>query len=378
MAVYKLFPYKDATLYSYYPFLNSGMDAMNEVYNTLTLEGTPDISRFLIQFDQTEIEDIISNKISTSQWDVYLKSYIASAQGVNTTSVLEIYPIAQEWNNGTGEFGDSPQTVDGASWIYSEYSGSNPWSMGGSVGPELFTSSYNPLYATQGGGNWFYSGSGVPSYKVTQSFELRSNKDITANVTTIVSKWYSGSLPNNGFIVKLTGSQEFNPNQYVQPVFKFYSVDTNTIYPPQLEFRWRDYSTVLTGSLASKIVTTPTIKISLDQNPQEFYPDSINRFRLNVSPLYPTRVFQTTSLFTNLNYLPISSYYAVKDLDTNEFIINFDELYTQISSDSNGNYFDIYMNGLEPERYYKILVKTIINSSTLILDNDYYFKIING
>ena len=378
MAVYKLFPYKDATLYSYYPSLNSGMDAMNEVYNTLTLEGTPDISRFLIQFDQTEIEDIISNKISTSQWDVYLKSYIASAQGVNTTSVLEIYPIAQEWNNGTGEFGDSPQTVDGASWIYSEYSGSNPWSMGGSVGPELFTSSYNPLYATQGGGNWFYSGSGVPSYKVTQSFELRSNKDITANVTTIVSKWYSGSLPNNGFIVKLTGSQEFNPNQYVQPIFKFYSVDTNTIYPPQLEFRWRDYSTVLTGSLASKIVTTPTIKISLDQNPQEFYPDSINRFRLNVSPLYPTRVFQTTSLFTNLNYLPISSYYAVKDLDTNEFIINFDELYTQISSDSNGNYFDIYMNGLEPERYYKVLIKTIINGSTLILDNDYYFKIING
>ena len=377
MAVYKLFPYKDATLYSYYPSLNSGMDAMNEVYNTLTLEGTPDISRFLIQFDQTEIEDIISNKISTSQWDVYLKSYIASAQGVNTTSVLEIYPIAQEWNNGTGEFGDSPQTVDGASWIYSEYSGSNPWSMGGSVGPELFTSSYNPLYATQGGGNWFYSGSGVPSYKVTQSFELRSNKDITANVTTIVSKWYSGSIPNNGFIVKLTGSQEFNPNQYVQPIFKFYSVDTNTIYPPQLEFRWRDYSTVLTGPLASKIVTTPTIKISLDQNPQEFHPDSINRFRLNVSPLYPTRVFQTTSLFTNLNYLPISSYYAVKDLDTNEFIINFDELYTQISSDSNGNYFDIYMNGLEPERYYKILVKTIINSSTLILDNDYYFKIVN-
>jgi hypothetical protein len=36
------------------------------------------------------------------------------------------------------------------------------------------------------------------------------------------------------------------------------------------------------------------------------------------------------------------------------------------------------MNGLQPERYYKILIKTTINNTTLILDNDYYFKIING
>ena len=378
MAVYKLFPYKDTTLFSYYPVMNSGMDAIGEIYNTLTIEGTPDISRFLIHFDQTEIEDIISTKIGASQWDAYLKSYIAVAQGINTTSVLEIYPIAQEWNNGTGEFGDSPQTVDGASWTYSEYSGSNPWSTSGSIGTELFTSSYDPSYASQGGGNWFYSGSGVLSYKVTQSFELRSDKDITANVTTIVSKWYSGSIPNNGFIIKLTGSQEFNPSQYVQPVFKYYTVDTNTIYPPQLELRWRDYSTVLNGPLSSSVVTTSNLKLQLNENPGVFYPDSINRFRVNVSPLYPTRTFQTSSYFTNLNFLPTSSYYAVKDLDTDEFLINFDTDYTQISSDSEGNYFNIYMNGLEPERYYKILIKTIINSSTIIFDDHYYFKIVNG
>jgi hypothetical protein len=54
-------------------------------------------------------------------------------------------------------------------------------------------------------------------------------------------------------------------------------------------------------------------------------------------------------------------------LDTNEFVINFDTQYTQISSDSRGNYFDIYMSGLEPERYYKVLIKTEINGSTLIL-----------
>ena len=65
-------------------------------------------------------------------------------------------------------------------------------------------------------------------------------------------------------------------------------------------------------------------------------------------------------------------------MDTNEFIINFDNQYTQISSDNTSNYFDVYMNGLQPERYYKILIKTIINGSTIIFDDDYYFKIING
>ena len=91
-----------------------------------------------------------------------------------------------------------------------------------------------------------------------------------------------------------------------------------------------------------------------------------------------TKLCQTSSLFTNLNYLPTSSYYAIKDLATNEFIINFDDNYTQISSNANGNYFDVYMSGLEPERYYKILIKTTINGSTIISDDNYYFKVING
>jgi hypothetical protein len=36
------------------------------------------------------------------------------------------------------------------------------------------------------------------------------------------------------------------------------------------------------------------------------------------------------------------------------------------------------MNGLEPERYYAIVIKTEINGSTVIFDDNYYFKVING
>jgi hypothetical protein len=374
MAIYKIFPTQDATLYSAYPTMNTGLDAILEVSNKLDISGTPDIARYLIKFDTTEIIDIISNKISGSTYDIYFKNFIAEAQGINSDTSLEILPVAQNWNNGTGYTLDSPIVEDGSSWAYSNYSGSGTWSMSGSIGLYGYTGSYNPTYSPQGGGN-FFTGS---IYRVTQSFELRSEKDIEVNVKTTVNAWSSSILPNYGFIVKLTGSQEFNPSEYIQPQFKYYSVDTNTIYPPCLEFRWRDYQSVLTGSLTGSIVTTSDIKMSLSQNSGVFYPTSINKFNVNVSPLYPNRVYQTSSLFTNLNYLPTSSYYAIKDLATNEFVVNFDNQYTQISSDSTGNYFSVYMSGLEPERYYKILIKTIINNSTLIFDDNYYFKVING
>jgi hypothetical protein len=83
-------------------------------------------------------------------------------------------------------------------------------------------------------------------------------------------------------------------------------------------------------------------------------------------------------VYTNNFALPQDSYYAIKDLDTNEFIVDFDSNFTKISCDNNSNYFDVYMNGLQPERYYKILIKTTVNGSVLVKDEDYYFKVVNG
>ena len=374
MAVYKIFPTKDATLYSIYPTMNTGLDAILESSNILAENGYPGVSRYLIEYDTAEIQDIINNKILSSAYNIYFKNYISTAQGINTDVKLEIFATAQSWNNGTGYYLDDPKITDGTSWENLNSSESGNWNMSGSVSGYGYTGSFNSTYTTQGGGSWFTSSGLVPT--ITESFGLRSEKDLELGVKDLVNLWYSGSIPNNGFLVKLSGSAEFNNDINYQPILKYYSVDTNTIYPPQLEFRWRDYS--LYSAATSSIVTTKQIKLSLDDNPGEFQPSSINRFYVNISPLYPTRTYQTSSLFTNTNYLPTSSYYAIKDLATNEFVINFDTQYTQISSDVRGNYFDVYMSGLEPERYYKILIKTEINGSTLILDDDYYFKVING
>mgnify|MGYP000352663058 CR=1 FL=1 len=379
MAVYKIFPEKDNTLYSMYQSMNTGIDPINQISNlNFAISSQPSVARVLTQFSTLEIVDVIDNKIVGNTFDVYLKSFIATAQGINEDADLYIFPVSESWNNGTGTYLDQPITTDGSSWDSPILGGGTRWSSGDTI---ISTSSYNPNYSDQGGGNWYISSSTNSSlpqikYPYSQSFGMRSNKDLSINVTETVHDWYSGSITNSGFILKWENTIEFNDNKQIQPVLQYYSIDTNTIYPPELEFRWDDY--IYATSSTINVLSGSNLFIDLDENPGQFFPESINRFRLNVREEYPKRVFQTSSIYTTQHYLPTSSYYAIKDLDTDEYIIDFDSTYTKISADGSSNYFDIYMNGLEPERYYKILIQVDNGTSSKVYDNDYYFKVVNG
>lgn len=383
MAVYKLFPSKDASIYSFYPVMNTGIDSIIEIGNlNVNYDPVPQVFRFLVQFDQSEIEDIIANKVGNTNFSSSLKCFIATAQGVIAQTDVEAYAVSVPWNNGSGTYLDSPYTTNGVSWRYRTFENGALWDTGNY--PTYVTGSYSGSFL--GGGTW-YTGSSDPNntkLTPTQSFDIRTTKDIDINVSDIVKVWYSSSksiggytnIQNNGFLVKWEKAVEFSTSDAVQPIMQFYSVDTNTIYPPCLEIKWND-QIYDSGSLSP--ITTSNFYASLDNNPGIFYTDSVNRFGINVREEFPTRTFQTTSVYTNNKVLNSNSLYAIKDLDTNEFVVDFDPKFTKISCDPiKGNYFDIYMNGLEPERYYKILIQTTISGSTIVKDDNYYFKIVNG
>ena len=389
MAVYKIFPYQDTTLYSLYPTMNTGIDPINQVSNlNFAIDTQPAVARTLIQFDTDEINDVIENVIGDpTNYQTRLRSYIATAQGIVESSTLEIWPIAVsansgeiEWNQGTGTYLDQPLTTDGACWESPFFANGDQWPINVPDSYGTPSGSYNTQYAAVGGGAWYTASSeaGSSQFAISASFGPRSDKDLNIIVDDIVKAWTGSYLPNHGFLLKWEGYAEFNPNKMVQPVLQYYSIDTNTIYPPELEFRWDD-SIWDTGSSDTTVLNEQNIYISLAENPGIFYSESFNRFRLNVRPKYPPRVYQTGSLYTKQYYLPSgSAWYAVKDLDTNEFIVDFDNNYTRISADESSSYFDLYMNGFEPERYYKILVKVDAAGSTTIYDDEYYFKIVNG
>ena len=383
MAVYKIFPLQDATMYSRYPSMNTGIDAILEISNlNPSTIGTPVVARPIIQFDQSQINDVIDNlNTGSTSISASLKAFIADASGIVMKSDLYVYPTSGSWNNGSGEYLDNPPTTNGVSWKYRSNDGSNAWST------DNFNTNVTASFitASEGGGTWYTSSSDTRlNLEYSQSFNLRTEKDINVDVTDIVKTWYSSSnsivgtyteIENNGFLLKWSDEIEFDSNLAIQPKMQFYSVDTNTIYPPQLEIKWRDY-VYNTGGLQT--ISTPDIYAAVDNNQGIFYSESINQFRINCRPEFPTRTFQTASIYTDNFALPEESYYAIKDLDTNEYIINFDKEFTQISCDTTGSYFTLYMNGLEPERYYEILIQTTIDGNTIVKDDQYYFKVVNG
>ena len=365
MAIYKIFPEKSATLYSYYPTLNAGLDEILELSTYESIQGTYEVSRPLIKFPQSEILDVITNKVSGAAYDTYLRLSLANASQIPLNYTIYCHPIVSDWNMGTGRAANSPITTDGASWQYKDYLSGSVWFVTSSI-PTGTTGSYNSN-GVVGGGLWYTSS----IYQSTQSFIHNDSLDIELKVTNTVAAWSGSTISNYGFILKHSSSLEFTTASKFE--LKYFSGNTHTIYPPCLEIRWNDFI-YNTGSLS--VITSPSIVATLANNQSQYQQDSVQRFRVNTRDKFPTRAFQTSSVYLNNKALPTSSYYSIKDLDTEEIVVDYDTTYTKISCDSTGNYFDVYMNGLEPERYYKILIKTTINGSTLVLDDNYYFKVI--
>jgi len=74
-------------------------------------------------------------------------------------------------------------------------------------------------------------------------------------------------------------------------------------------------------------------------------------------------------------FLPLSSYYALKDNQTDEIVINFDP-FTKISCEyPGGNYFFIDTTGLPQERYYRVLIRIEDDSMIDTIDTGKTFKI---
>ena len=378
MAVLKIFPEKDATLYSLYPDMNTGLDEILEASLTTLAysDPYPQASRFLIQFANEDLTSAINlipqAKYQAGNWNATLQCFIANAEGLNVDTTLKCFPVAKSWGMGTGYYLDIPTVTNGTSWIWADYSGSTQWVASIPAGATAsYTSSVNA-----GGGIW-YTGS---QYSSSVTFTYRSDKDINLNVTNTVRAWTTSSapaqLPNYGFILKQ--DVEFVNNNNYQPQLKYFSVDTNTIYPPDLQISWDDFSWN-TGSSTQTVLNTLPANINLAENPGVFYSQSMNRFRINARPEYPIQLWTTGSVYLNNYFLPSgSTTYAIKDLETNEYIVDFNNTYTQVSADATSSYFDVYMDFLQPERYYTILIKTTIDGSTIVFNNQYSFKVVNG
>jgi len=369
MAIYKLFPEKDLFISSEIPLGNTGRDEILEIAGHLDSVGKANVSRILLQFSSVELKDLIDNKVGENiEYSASLCVYLADAYDIPLGYTIYGYPVSTGWDNGTGKYGDLPTNNTGASWFYRSVGGTNNWA--DSNFETGVTGSFTP--GTTGGGTWFTGSLGVNMESI-QSHGLYSSHDIELDVTNSVVQHYNETLENNGFIIKLEDSLEYNTSASIN--LKYYSRDTNTIYPPSLNIKWDD-SLYSTGSLETLLTGISTIGII--NNSGKYKGSGKQRFRLAVRPKYPARTFSTNSIYLKNYALPRESYWGLVDDNTEEMVVDFDVQFTKVSCDTSGPFFDTYMDGLQPERYYRIVIKTDIDGSTTIVDSGNIFKVVRN
>lgn len=342
----------------------------------------PDYSRVLIKFDLNSISSSISNGSINNNVKFNLKLKASSVNEIPVNYTVYGYPISQSWNMGTGRYSTKGNLV-GASWNYKNFAGESGslWYATSSVASQSTSSFIN------GGGTWYSS---VPltyaintssfctslitgsSLVCSQSFDYTTS-DINMDITTIVKSWLCGCVPNEGII--LVSSLETIATNGIDSTIKFFSKETNTIYQPYIDISWDD-SVYTTGSMVALTGTIP-YTVVIQNLSKEYKFGNIPRINVFAREKYPLKNFTKgyqQNVYLSSSLLPSASYYCIKDNESQNIVIDFDEN-TKLSSDGNIHYFKIDTTGLPVERFYRILIKTTFDNQTDIFDNNNIFKI---
>ena len=106
------------------------------------------------------------------------------------------------------------------------------------------------------------------------------------------------------------------------------------------------------------------------------------KFRINARKRYIDKSIrtekETTTSVVN-SYIPAGkSFYAIKDVATDEFIVPFSS-YTSMSLDEESPYFIQWLDGFHEDRTYKILLKLkYTDGQEQVFDDDFKFVIREG
>ena len=346
---------------------NTGQDEILELKKVFWNRDFHYPTRLLIKFDSDEIENFISSSnIGSTSYSASLRLYeTKGTSGLSETYKIAAYPVSESWNEGVGKESDEPKTTDGVSWKNRQYPAG-----GAETGWNLESSLWTDNVATSSAGASY-----IASDEVTQSFSAES-PDINMNITSIAKKWFGGENKNYGLVLRFSGSRETSTGSFED--LKFFSRQTNTIYSPKFELKWDDHKPCTgsnTGSLTALDLSGEAENYLYPLHFREAYkePETV-KFRFGARKRYINKSFTTSVQSVSGSYIAEGSgSYSIVDLATNESVVPFSS-YTSMSCDSVSPYFKQDLNGFEPNRAYKILIKVNHNDDqTIIYDDDFEF-----
>ena len=351
---------------------NYGQDPVLELKKNFYNNSFDYQTRMLVQFGGSDL-NFISNSVQSGDITnpkYFLRLYeTEGTQDLSTEYGIQALPISESWNEGTGKFGDNPKVTNGVSWENrSNYPGASEVTWSNANG----TRYYGVMTSSFGSAS-------------SQTFSYES-PDINIEITNALTQIFDGrnELTNNGFLLRISGSEETDNQKFVQ--LKFFSRNTHTIYPPKLEVRWDDHLPATgsnTGSLSPINVTGTDDNYLYVKQLRDSYKETEKvKFRVGARKRYIQKDFSGSIQTNSPLYVPEKSgSYSIVDVATGETIVPFkdnqDNIYTYLSCDVSGSYFTQWMNTFQPNRVYKILLKLTTNDNQeYIYDDDFEFKIV--
>jgi len=386
--------YEANSLQSY----NTGLDEILEVGKQLDTDGETLVkSRFAVKFDMSEIQDTLTKySADLNSCKFVLQLFTTNATNLPADYTLDAKLMGQPWTNGTGYSTSTVATMDGISWAAPHaswsFSPSGSQTLSGSYwisSSQVINTGAPSLYVSGSGlgGSWLWqSGSGIfntssfdssyfyqPGLTENESFSYRPT-DINMDVTGAVKTWISGSgnvsVDNNGFLIKFSDADEADGTK--TGIIKFFSRETHTIYVPRLTMYW-DNSTFTTGSLSSVNLES---YLTYSKTKPSYKDTEITKIRIYARDKFPQKSPSNLFPLETVRHLPTTTYYAIRDAATDEYIIPFDNIYNKVSCDSTSNFIHVDMNSFMPERYYRIELKIEDGFMEDYIDDEIYFKVV--
>lgn len=257
-------------------------------------------------------------------------------------------------------------------------------------------SDFNAQIATGSFYNGIFSGSIFTAYYIDHKFE---NAFLTGSWTpealygaqvyvgipsgiepyayaTVVGTYVSGRALGT---YELSGSTSASFNgQFIEGNFIGGSISvqlSGSIYTASFSYT---SSVEFTSSVLTGLDTTRPFTVTLSNVQPTYKAGDIIQIGVFGRKQYPLKTFAKTTQqeqYLVPEYLPTSSYYALKDNETGEILMNFDN-YTQIGCMyPKGNYFLVDTTCLPQERYYRVLIRVDDGQSIYTIDTGKAFKV---
>tara|TARA_Y100000310_G_scaffold179413_1_gene179385 strand:+ start:118 stop:1689 length:1572 start_codon:yes stop_codon:yes gene_type:complete len=201
--------------------------------------GTQELSRILVKFDLSPLRSLTGSILDVSHpsFNCSLKMFdVIGGQTLPSNFKAIVFPLSKSFDEGQGRDLYTFQDVDSSNFLTASISGdsANVWFLSGANKQGLLGSDDIDIISS---GN-LSDGNGVVDLWKSQTFS-RGDEDLNLDITNIVSATLKNQIPDHGFRISFSGTQETDTRtRFVKRFASRHS--SNTRITPRIIVRYND------------------------------------------------------------------------------------------------------------------------------------------